>query len=85
MTTHSITVLYMVEAPSRQQAEAWVQSVAVTPFKRTRRGTGQIVPSAADSILEAVTGKPGDPYYTPVCSWDLDGPGAGHPAEETEK
>ncbi len=44
MTTHRILAEFTVEAPNREQAERWVQTAAVVPFKHTRRGTGRILP-----------------------------------------
>lgn len=43
--THTVTVEFTIEAPTRQQAEEWVEIAVVRPFKHTRRGTGRIVPN----------------------------------------
>lgn len=43
---YEVMVRLDVTAHSRQQAEAFVQAVAVTPFRHSRRGTGQIVRTA---------------------------------------
>lgn len=53
MTTHRILAEFTVEAPSRDQAEAWVQAAAVGPFTHTRRGTGRILPERTRSFEEA--------------------------------
>ena len=43
--THTVTVEFTIEAPTREHAELIVDLVAIIPFKHTRRGTGRIVPN----------------------------------------